>query len=551
MWMVILFAGYAVWRYRTADIEYLARQEFMLVAITAVVVLAIVDNLHGQTELRILAIALTTLGTLVAMYGIYQWLTGSPHVWHFVRPAYEGRASGTYICPNHFAGLLEMICPIAMAFAVLRGFRPVPRILFAYASLVMLAGIAVSGSRGGWLSTAIAVIVLSGALIRKKNQILGALVLLLVVGGTGKWFYSRVLAPRIHHPESQNWDNIRLRLWKPARSLWLEQPWFGVGPNHFDYRYRAYRLAHWEVQPRPGHAHNDYWNTLADWGLVGLVLVLAPIVVTAVGLVRIWPNLHRRGETAGSRAALVLGASIGIVAILVHSFFDFNIHIPGNALIAGALLAIVASHWRFASQQYWISAGWALRGFVTLVMATAGVYLATQALRHTREIMVLREAERLPPASQEKAAALQKAVNVEPKNPETALAMGDQLWMRAMAGEPDYKQEAIDALSWFQRAMELNRWDPQARIRAGMCLDWLDRPAEAEDYFMKALQLDPNHWQTRAMMGWHYFQTEDYAKAVHWMERSLEVEGRNTLALSYLPLAKKMLAAPPSAPASK
>src|SRR5437867_4090217 len=50
--------------------------------------------------------------------------------------------------------------------------------------------------------------------------------------------------------------------------------WFGAGPAHFDYRFLQHRPAQTELQMRPERVHNDYLNTLADWGLIGAVLVL-------------------------------------------------------------------------------------------------------------------------------------------------------------------------------------------------------------------------------------------------------------------------------------
>jgi len=42
-------------------------------------------------------------------------------------------------------------------------------------------------------------------------------------------------------------------------------------------------------------------------------------------------------------SGLALGGGAGIVAMLVHSFFDFNLQIPSNALLF-LLLSAVVSH---------------------------------------------------------------------------------------------------------------------------------------------------------------------------------------------------------------
>jgi tetratricopeptide (TPR) repeat protein len=76
-----------------------------------------------------------------------------------------------------------------------------------------------------------------------------------------------------------------------------------------------------------------------------------------------------------------------------------------------------------------------------------------------------------------------------------------------------------------------------------MCLDWLDKYAEAGPYFNRADALDPNGYYTEANIGWHYVQTGDYAAARPWLERSLRLHGaENEAAASYLEITGNKLA---------
>ena len=65
---------------------------------------------------------------------------------------------------------------------------------------------------------------------------------------------------------------VRRDMWSAAVQMWRDHFWWGVGPAHYDYRFREYRPE--TMQSRPGRAHNDYLNLLADWGTVGGVIVL-------------------------------------------------------------------------------------------------------------------------------------------------------------------------------------------------------------------------------------------------------------------------------------
>lgn len=540
-WAILPFVGFAVWRYREADIEYVARLEFLQVIIAALLFLAVVNNLFAQGAIRILALGLIAVGTLVAMYGIYQWLTGTNHVWHFERPAYRGRGSGTFISPNHLAGFLEMLSPLALVLTVLPGFGALPRIFLGYASFVMLAGLATTSSRGGWVAAAMAFALVAIVLVRKRANWWAALALLLFVGGTGAWFYSSAIKPRLEVGPSGKFDDARFRLWDSAQRMWKDHPWVGVGPAHFDYRYRAYRHPEPITQPRPGYAHNDYWNTLVDWGLIGLILIITPVFVAALGVLRSWKSLHRSGEKAGQRVAMVLGAGAGIAALLIHSFFDFNMHIPANALVATTLLAIVTTHWRYASQNYWLTARWPLKILASFAIVTAGFYVADQTWQRTWEVRALARAEEFPEMSGERIAALEAAFRIEPRNAETALAIAEQFRSRAWTGDDEFTGSEVKALAWFKQAEKLNRWDPYASVGAGACLDWMGKHDEAGVYFSRALKLDPNHWYMRSMMGWHYYQMGDLSEAQRWFKKSLEVY-YSALAWSYLDIVQRQMA---------
>jgi tetratricopeptide (TPR) repeat protein len=92
--------------------------------------------------------------------------------------------------------------------------------------------------------------------------------------------------------------------------------------------------------------------------------------------------------------------------------------------------------------------------------------------------------------------------------------------------------------------MKLDRYDGYNYLRYGMCLDWLGEQNKSGEKFSMAEALDPNGYYTVAYIGWHYFQTGDYAAAKAWFERSLRLNGgkENVIAHSYLALVQQKLA---------
>ena len=547
-WSVLPFVGYAIWRGHIADIQFAAWEEVIQVIVAALLLLLVVNNLYGQTSVRLICFTLVFLGMAVAMYGIFQWLRHSETVWGLPRPvAYFDRASGSFICPNHLAGFLEMVLPVAVALAVVGRMSPVLRICVTYAALVMFVCLAATQSRGGCIAALVGLVFLLLLLLRTKGRRWIALALIGLLFVVGQWLYSRSVAQRVAGTElSGHGREIRLRLWASALQMWKTSPWIGVGPNHFDDRYRLYREPVDRAQGRPGRTHNDYVNTLTDYGVIGLVLALLPILVAAQGLVKAWPHFQRSGgeirEKKSNRSAIVLGASAGLLSLLVHSAMDFNMHIPSNAFTAVVLLALLAAHMRFATERYWFTARWPLAALGSAMVAAALCFMVPMALSQTREASLLRRAERLADGQPEKIELLKRAFALQPTDFQTAYAIAEQLRALAWMGTTGYQEHAREALEWYRRNITLNKWDVAGLIGAGMCLDWLDRHDEARPYFERAVALDPNHYRTRAMMGWHEFQAEHYREAAEWMQKSLAVYWMdNQLARLYLRLSQTAL----------
>jgi O-antigen ligase len=554
-WGALAFMVYAVLRYLTSDIEYVARQEMIQVLMYGFILFAVITNLHRLELTQIVTVVLLALGTLIALYGVYQFLAGSDRVLNFIRPeGYHRRGSGTFISPNSFACYLAMLLPLGLAYTLSGRLSHVQKVLVGYASLVIFAGIVSAVSRGGWFATCVAVLIFFFLLFRQRDYRLQSLLLavgLIVVAG-GSLRLAKLSEGRKQRMNLEvQGEDIRLRLWQPALAMWKDHFWFGVGPDHFDIRFRQYRPADDLLQYRPGRAHNDYVNTLADWGLMGFALVGTAWGLFFWEVFRSWKYIQRsQNDLAAKRSnksSFVLGATLGLVAILVHSFVDFNFHVPALALVAVILLGLVTGHFRFATERYWYTVRWPLKITVSILMLAGISYLGVQTWRHTRECYWQTVAEDNLSRPAERIAALKMAFAVEPRNPETSYDIGEALRLLSWEGSEGFQQKALEAMDWFQKARALNSYHPYPLIRYGMCLDWLERYREAEGYFKEADRLDPNGFYTAAHLGWHYFQVGDYVRSRNWFERSMSIFWHdNPISQAYLQILKSKI--PPASP---
>ena len=530
-WVVVAFVSYAVARYFTADIEYVARLELMRILVYAFLFLVVASHLYDQESAEVVTYTLTAVAVLAASYAVFQFLHHSNQVWNLISPN-PGRASGTYINPNHLAGFLELVLPLALAFLLAGRVGVVTRILLGYAVLTILAGLTVTFSRGGWVAAAAGMVMLLGFLMCHQNHRLRALLVLLVLLAGGGFFTVHYLAKNVEFSRRiMKADDTgpgvvdtaaRLQMWGPAVQMWRDHFWWGVGPGHFDARFREYRPE--GFQQRPDHAHNDYLELVADWGLAGAVIVFGGIGVFIFGLVKTWPHVRREENTFGSamssRYAFFLGAVSGLFALLVHSLVDFNLHIPANALAGVTVLALAASTVRFATKRYWLRARRPQQWLATGALGAAMIYFAAQAWRRGGETWWIARAESRPYFSSEQAAALEKARACEPKNFETDYNLGECFRMQSLEGGTNYAELAQSALDFYAQGSRLNPHDVYCPLRSGMCLDWLGRHAEAEKFYAAAEARDPNGNYVVAYIGWHFMQIGDYAAARQWLIRA-------------------------------
>jgi hypothetical protein len=116
-----------------------------------------------------------------------------------------------------------------------------------------------------------------------------------------------------------------------AAAFW---PW-GAGWGTYGAVYPRFQPA--TVDGFAGHAHHDYAQLLFEGGIFAVLLMAAfgwLAITRAAQLARV--AIRGRRLRRSEMAAAICG--LGLLGFLLHSFVEFNMHIPANA-IAAALLA--------------------------------------------------------------------------------------------------------------------------------------------------------------------------------------------------------------------
>jgi O-antigen ligase len=258
------------------------------------------------------------------------------------------RPFGPFVSKNHFAGYVEMASLLAFGLAIGlvaserargRDWTASPRAGSVVTAMVggvaMALAVLACLSRGGVISLAAGGLALLGLRLARSRRARTRGRLLATLGlAAGIGALLLALAP----PEAQErmrslgGASFRLDTWRDTVRMAGTSPVVGQGLGAFHDAYPRFKRGHGLI--RVEHTENDYLETLAEGGLVGLGLALAGAGVLLLG--------GRGNESEPAVSGIGLGATAGLVALAVHSGVDFNLRIPSNAALAAVLAAAVA-----------------------------------------------------------------------------------------------------------------------------------------------------------------------------------------------------------------
>ncbi len=315
----------------------------------------------GSARTRFLYVLLA-LGAFQALYGLLQYLTGWQQIFTYVKKYYVEDATGTYINRNHFAGLLETLLPFAVAFglqrlrilrrvawrsqararAVLSARELVPLVFVVFLCVIILTALIFSRSRMGIVSAGASLLAVLTCATKdsrsERAQPLMAALLALGVLGLVVWIGSDPVITRFETlgQEYTETGQNRISIWSDTLKLVRQHPLLGTGLGTFSVAYPSVQTAF--LNYRVDHAHCDYLEVTSDLGVAGAVLVFGSILWVLAQAVRFCGKVE-----TGMDNVVRLGCIGSITAILVHSFADFNLYIPGNALVFSVIVALAWS----------------------------------------------------------------------------------------------------------------------------------------------------------------------------------------------------------------
>ena len=378
------FMAYAIARFFQADVRMDAERSLLLFALPLLLAAGIMASFQRSETCVLYNLLLTDL-VLLGLYGIWNHLhTGSRTVLGLPGfPQYfsEDRASGTYFCPDHYAGLMELALCLGLPMLGARGLAWRSRLFATFTCALAVLGIIMSKSRGGGL----AVMVLLAAWLawgflewparwRWGLRIVAICSVAAILAGA--YFHRPDYAHRfvqyfgLSHKDGRFvsngrtldvlWQQDRPQMWAAAYRAWREHKWMGIGPGMHQNLWPHYaatpdgdrKTGRWPTFPNNTYhadmVHNDWLQLLEEYGAIGLLLFLIPATYLPFAWMR---QLYRAGAVARAADGTpsgnmipVCGALLATVAMSFHSLGDFNLQIPATGWLFAGILAVGWAH---------------------------------------------------------------------------------------------------------------------------------------------------------------------------------------------------------------
>ncbi len=426
-----------------------------------------------------------------------------------------GRASGPFGIPNSLGALLLLVLFPVGALLFQRGASAVQRVFFGYVAALLLVGLVLTVSRGAWLAAVLVGIAwpIFGGSGSVAKRMLWAGAAAVALGATVLTLFLTVplVRERLTSLKTDVGEKTRPIMWLGAWKIFREHPMWGSGAGSYNVAFERHRPERFQDEPK--WAHNDYLNTLSDYGAVGFGLFFGAVGVLVWKCVRGGAGAWGARRRSGQGGLPLAGMAAGLAAFGLQLGADFHFKIPALAMTFGAMAALVVQgRWPACRSE---AGKWAaVERDVCVAMATfaaAGCIwfvnplFRAEALRYEAREMIDRLAVReispseWRPVLAEVMNRLSRATELDPKN---GAMWADVSYATALFAQCEPTQTVElgrKAERSAEQALARSKVVAEFWIRRGVALDLQGRRVEGGAAFVEALKLAPANAVT-----WYY-----------------------------------------------
>lgn len=340
-WPILSFIGIVILElsFRISVYPFLTRVGLLKFIGCVILFFLAVQAFQTRRDLKMLAWFLMSFGFALAVFGIAQNYTSHAELYWF-RPLTEGgNPFGPYVDRDHFAGLMELIVPVGLSMIAFRGVRREQIPFVGVLTLLPVAALFLTASRGGMVAFLFEVaFLLVITRVHHAGRGMVALVgLLLLAVVFIAWLGAGTILQRVRTSSFGELSaNKRISMLKGAWHIFLDHPVGGTGLGTLVAIYPKYEMVY--DDRIVDHVHDDYAELLAETGIAGGICGVAFLFIV-FGTARRRLTEDQSGFSRGIHAA----GTVACAGLLVHSVVDFNLHIPGNALFFLLNVAVIFS----------------------------------------------------------------------------------------------------------------------------------------------------------------------------------------------------------------
>lgn len=308
---------------------YKTEAEFLKVLAYALFFILISLSTKDMPAIEKMLKILSVFGFALAFFAILQSGAWNGKIYWF-REITGSSPFGPFVNRNHYAGLVGMLIPLTLGLAFTRKSKE-KQMLFGFFGLIMSVSLFLSLSRAGIISFFAGIgslsLFLSWNKIRSRKRWAVA-VFLFVLSLYLLYIGIDPLIERFYKTDVTH--EARTAVWGNTLSAFKDFYLTGSGLGTFVNVFPLYSPE--AVESLYDHAHNDYLEYLLEAGVIGFALLIFFFISFIRCVVA--------GSWSGKAGILKISMLSSLATIAVHSAFDFNLHVPSNALMFSAILGM-------------------------------------------------------------------------------------------------------------------------------------------------------------------------------------------------------------------
>ena len=425
---------------------------------------------------------------------------------------FADRSAGMFGIPNSLAGLLELMIPACGAIVFSRTTSALVKVLCSWLAAMFLFALVLTGSRGGWIALSVTLAIwplLGGENWSRRLTGLVTVTVLVTAVAVGLYKFSPPVHNRLQPFLAGKFESSRPIIWRVAVNIWQDHPWLGSGAGSYNTVFEQYRPKHFLNEPH--WTHNDYLNTLSDYGAVGFALWTG----AGAGLAWVgWQSVRRARQASQASGQVLLhwrlklGFFLGLTAFALHLGVDFHTKIPALAYAAAVAMALLLRLNEEAAVRRrggirWLGLNGAFAVLAVAWFIASPLYRAESlryTSRHTMDVQAREGKGDLRDILPQAVKNIERATLIDPRNGQAWADYAHAVMLTWYTTGGDIQALGMVAERAVDRAIALCPVQAEFWLRKGAAQDMQGKETDSGRSYHRALELAPQSADV-----WYYY----------------------------------------------